>query len=238
VKFDDPEVVAREYADETRFAARRVAFSDYVEGPTAEDLALEAVRDLAPSRVLEVGCGLGEFAARMSRELTADVIAVDVSPRMVELTENRGVDALLADVQKLPFEDGEFDIVVANWMIHHIPDRDAGLGEIARVLRPAGSLLAATFSIEHLRGLYEWLGAAELGDLEFSSESGGELLGHYFASVERRDADGIVRFPNRDAVYGYLSSLVRGRELAEQLPEFDGEFRARSRQSLFVATKP
>ena len=50
--FDDPELVAREYEGETRFAARRVAFSEFVEGQTAEELAIEALREMAPSWVL------------------------------------------------------------------------------------------------------------------------------------------------------------------------------------------
>ena len=236
MKFDDLELVAREYEDETRFAARRVAFSEFVEGQTAEELAIEAVREVAPSRVLEVGCGLGEFAERMTRDLKIEVRAVDLSLRMVELTRERGVNAIVADAQDLPFAHGEFDCVVANWVVHHFPDPDAGVGEMARVLRPEGRLVAATFSTEHMRDLYDWLGASDVGDLEFSSENGAELLGRHFASIERRDADGIVRFPDRDSLHTYLSSLIRGAELAPRLPEFEAVFEAQSRQSIFVAT--
>jgi SAM-dependent methyltransferase len=236
MKFDDPELVAREYGDETRFVARRVAFSEFVEGQTAEELAIEALREVAPSRVLEVGCGSGEFAERMNRDLEVDVTAIDLSPRMVELTRERGVNAITADAQDLPFADGKFDCVVANWVIHHFPDPEAGVREMGRVLRSEGRLVAATFSTEHMRDLYDWLGASEVGDLEFSSENGAELLGHHFGSVERRDAHGIVRFPDRDSLHSYLSSLIRGAELAERLPELEGVFEAQSWQSIFVAT--
>ena len=236
MRFDDPELVAREYEDETRFAARRVAFSEFVEGQTAEDLAMEALREAAPSRVLELGCGLGTFSERLNRDLEVEVMAVDLSPRMVELARERGVNAIVADAQDLPFEEGEFDCVVANWVIHHFPDPEAGLREISRVLRPEGRLVATTFSTEHMRDLYDWLGASDIGELEFSSENGAELLGQHFASVERRDADGVVRFPDRDSLHTYLSSLIRGAELAERLPELQGEFEAQSRQSTFVAT--
>ena len=235
MSFDDPALVAREYADEARFVGRRVAFSDFVEGETAEDLALDILREAAPIRMLDVGCGLGDFAERVTGELAADVTAVDLSPRMVELARKKGVDALVADVQDLPFENGEFDCVVANWVVHHLPDPDAGLGEIVRVLRPGGMLVAATFSTDHMRDLYERLEAADVGDLGFSSENGAELLRRHFASVERHDADGVVRFPDRDALHCYLTSLVRGAELAERLPEMEGEVRAHSRQSVFVA---
>lgn len=236
MRFDDSDVVAREYADEARFAVRRVVFSDFVEGPTAEELALEALHEAAPSRVLEVGCGLGAFAEQMNCELDAEVTAVDLSPRMVELTRERAVNALVADVHDLPFADDGFDCVVANWVLQHVPDLEAGLREIGRVLQPKGRLIAATFSAEHLRELYEWLQAPDVGDLEFSSENGAGLLEPHFDSVERRDADGIVRFPDRASLHAYLSSLIRGSELAERLPELEGGFEARSRQSIFVAT--
>ena len=155
---------------------------------------------------------------------------------MVELARERGVNAIVADAQDLPFEDGKFDCVVANWVIHHFPDPEVGVREIKRVLRPEGALVAATFSTEHMRDLYDWLGASDIGELEFSSENGAELLGQHFAPVERRDADGIVRFPDRDSLHTYLSSLIRGAELAERLPDLQGEFEAQSRQSIFVAT--
>jgi SAM-dependent methyltransferase len=130
VRFDDPELVARDYASEERFAARRAVFSDLVEGETAEDLAVAALRERAPGRVLEAGCGLGQFAERVEREIGAAVVAADVSPRMVELARGRGVNALVADAQALPFADGEFDCMIANWVLHHLPELDRGLGEI------------------------------------------------------------------------------------------------------------
>src|SRR5918912_1097860 len=84
VSFNDPELVALEYASEERFAARRVAFSDFVVGEKAEDLALAALAETQASRVLEIGSGLGEFAERIGSRLGAEVVAVDISPRMVD----------------------------------------------------------------------------------------------------------------------------------------------------------
>jgi SAM-dependent methyltransferase len=238
VSFNDPELVAREYASERRFAARRAVFSDLVEGERAEDLAIEALREVQPARVLEVGCGLGDFAARITSEVGAEVVAVDVSPRMIELSRTRGVNAIIADAQDLPFHDGEFNCAVANWVLHHIPDVDRALNEIGRLLETDGRLVVATFSSDHLRDLYDWLGATGIGELEFSSENGLAPLRRHFADVERRDANGIVKFPDRGAVHAYLSSLVRGSDLLDRLPHFDSAFQARSRQSIFVADKP
>jgi SAM-dependent methyltransferase len=238
VSFDDPKLVAREYESEERFVARRVVFSDLVEGEIADDLAIEALREVGAARVLEVGCGLGDFAQRVEKELEASVLVVDVSPRMVELAKGRGLEAQVADVQALPFREEQFDAVVANWVLHHLPDRDRGIAEIARVLRPGGTFVTATFSNKHLIELYDWLGDPSVGELEFSSENGMEQLLRHFGRVERRDADGAVVFPSRVSLQAYLASLIRGAELADRIPAFEGEYRARSSQSIFIAKKP
>ncbi len=145
VSLTDPDVVRREYATEDGLAARASVYGreEFGEGD-ARRTALDAIAEVAPRRVLEVGCGRGEFAERLVAELDVDVVAIDQSERMVELTRARGIDARVADVQALPFGDGEFDCVVANWMLYHVPDLDRGLAEVARVLRPEGRLVAAT----------------------------------------------------------------------------------------------
>jgi SAM-dependent methyltransferase len=156
---------------------------------------------------------------------------------MVELTRARGVEASVADAAALPFRVGEFDAVVANWVLHHVQGLDRGLAEIARVLTDEGRFVTATFSAEHLIELYEWLDEPTVAQLAFSSENGEEALRRHFPRVERRDADGVVVFPDRASLHAYLSSLIRGRDLADRLPDFDGEFQARSRQSIFVCDK-
>jgi SAM-dependent methyltransferase len=237
VRFNDADLVRREYASEERLLARRVVFKDFVEGPNAEDLAFEAVREAKPGRVLEVGCGPGYFAERVQKELGAEVVALDVSPRMVELTREHGVDARIGDVQDLPFGDAEFDCAVANWMLYHVPDLDRGIAELARVLRPGGRLVAATFGEDHLRELWSLLGNDKASAVEFNRQNGASPLGRHFQQVERRDADGVVAFPDRAAVRSYVTATIRGAHLADSLPEFDGPFRARSRASAFVAAK-
>ena len=91
----------------------------------------------SPRRVLEVGCGWGELAEWIARDTGAEVVAVDLSPRMVELARERGVDAGSPTCRQLLFADGEFDLVVAAWMLYHVPELDRGLGELARVA-PSG----------------------------------------------------------------------------------------------------
>jgi SAM-dependent methyltransferase len=117
VKADDPAFVAAEYATEHGLAARQSIYGH--SGRDARDVVLDELRAIGPAaRVLEVGCGWGELAARIEEELGCVVVALDLSARMVELARGRGVDAYVTDVQEIPFPDGGFDAVVAAWMLY------------------------------------------------------------------------------------------------------------------------
>src|SRR5712691_1632662 len=112
LKLNSPLVVQWEYASEERQAKRDATYRQLVEGDHAEDVAFAAVAERSPTRVLDAGCGTGELAERLQRELGVDVRAIDLSARMVALTAQRGVPAQVADIQALPFGDSEFDVVV------------------------------------------------------------------------------------------------------------------------------
>ncbi len=157
MKLNDSQLVRREYENEQGLTTRRAMWAN-TDGTDPWEVAFGAVKEVRPRRVLEVGAGPGEFAERLGRDLSAEVIAVDLSPRMVELTRARGVEARLGDVQELEFEDGSFDCAVAAWMLYHVPDLDRGLGQLSRVLRPGGGLVAATNSENNLTELWSLLG--------------------------------------------------------------------------------
>ena len=231
----DPDAVHRDYATECGLAARKHAYR-FAVGPDPRELAFQAVAEAQPRRILEVGCGEGELAERMQRELGADVVALDQSERMVELTRARGVEAIVGDVVELPFRDGEFDCAVAAWMLFHVADVDRALAELARVLRPGGRLVAVTNGREHVAELYELLAAVRGEPSTFSAENGGDLLAPHFSRVDRIDASGWLDFPDRDAAQEY----VRAAQILARwgdLPPFEGALRVRRAPCVFVADK-
>jgi ubiquinone/menaquinone biosynthesis C-methylase UbiE len=185
--------------------------------------------------VLEVGCGRGELAERIARETAADVVAVDQSERMVELTHARGVDARVGDVQQLEFGDGSFDCAVAAWMLYHVADLDRGLAELARVLRPGGRLVAVTNSADNLSELWGSLGPRSARTHPFNAENGAEALSRHFARVERREAHGTVTFPDWEAARRYVAASVTRADLADELPPFDGPLVCSRLTVVFVA---
>ena len=76
-----------------------------------------------------------------ARYPAAHLTAVDISPRAVRKAQRRlgnRADIKLASAQQLPFEDAAFDTVFANLTFHHWNDKQVGLQEVARVLKPGG----------------------------------------------------------------------------------------------------
>jgi SAM-dependent methyltransferase len=198
-------------------------------------VAFDAVAEAAPRRVLEVGCGRGEAAERIARELAADVVALDQSERMVALSRALGVETLLGDVQELPFAHETFDCVLAAWMLYHVPDLDRGLAEIARVLRPGGRLVAVTNTELNLPELWSLFGERALRLHGFSAENGEELLRRHFPRVERRDTCGRLVFETRDAARRYVEASAARSHLAGELPEWQGPLVCTRRSVVFVA---
>lgn len=234
---NDPEHVREEYATEAGLLARRAAYQ-WADGPDAPELLFQTIVALEPRSVLEVGCGPGELSGRIRGELGASVVALDISRRMVELARGRGVDARLGDVQALPFEDESFELAVAAWMLYHVPDVNRALGELARVLRPGGHLVAVTNYLDHLSELRA-LGDRSEGGFEsaFSGDNGRSLLRPHFATVEEQDASGSIRFPDRASVVSYLGSSISLKGAEARLPEFEPPFVVRRHPTIFVAQK-
>jgi SAM-dependent methyltransferase len=236
-RLDDPLLVADEYADDARLRRRAAAFTGETAAADARVPLVEAVAAARPTRILEVGCGWGELAEWVGRETGAEVVAVDLSPRMVELARERGVDARIGDVQALPFADGEFDVAIAAWMLYHVPDLDRGVAELARVLRPGGRLVVATNSRFHLLELRELVGSGP-STLKFSREDGDEHLGRQFAQVARVDLDGRLEFADRAEVEGYVRASISMSPFVANLPAaIEEPFFARRATSIFVADK-
>ncbi len=231
--FDDPASVEEQYACENNLRARQSLYEE-VKGPDVHEVLWQTLVDRAPRRLLEVGGGQGELSERLQSELGAEVSFVDLSPRMVELAQARGIAAQVGDVQALPFADGTFDAVVAAWMLYHVPDLDRGLGEIARVLRRGGALVAVTNSVDHLGELCDLIANPSMAAMTFNRENGEELLERHFAEVERRDLDVEVTVRDRARLVAYQRSL---QVPSQPVPEdVELPFVVHARLAIFVAT--
>ncbi|MEF2976096.1 class I SAM-dependent methyltransferase [Subtercola sp. YIM 133946] len=106
-------------------------------------------------RALDVGCGAGALTEQLVARLGASsVTAVDPSAPFVAALEERlpGVDVRLAGAERLPFAEGRFDAVLAQLVIHLIPDAVPAVREMARVTRPGGRVAACVWDHAGDRG--------------------------------------------------------------------------------------
>lgn len=94
------------------------------------------------TRVLDVGCGSGEFLQLLT-DLGANAVGVDPAPRMVELARASGGEVLEAGFEALPFPDDDFDVATAVNALQFADDPSAALREVARVVRPKGYVAIA-----------------------------------------------------------------------------------------------
>jgi len=103
---------------------------------------------LKPGAVtLEVGCGRGAGAGLILRKFQPAVLqAMDLDVEMIDKAkdylspeERRRLSFYVGDVLRLPYKDGVLDAVFAFGVLHHVPDWQAALGEIARVLKTGGT---------------------------------------------------------------------------------------------------
>lgn len=115
--------------------------------PYAVDLAARAAR-FGPKRILETACGTGILTEELGRILPADVelVATDFSEGMLEITRkkmagDRRVSTRVVDASDLPYPDREFDLVICQFGVMFVPDKQRAFSEANRVLRTGGHLL-------------------------------------------------------------------------------------------------
>jgi len=122
-------------------ASRALSYTELFAGASdhAIDRLLRAAQAKLGDRALDLCCGHGNVSeALKARGCT--VVGVDFSPSMLEMARARVPDAefVEADVQALPVDSEDFDVVVSNFGICHVPDQPRALAEAQRVLRAGG----------------------------------------------------------------------------------------------------
>lgn len=211
---NDAEVLARQYAQDGNLRARQRLW-DISRSEPAFDFnqwSVDLTRAGAGDRVLDAGCGNGLPLARLRKRGCA-AVGVDLSPGMAR---SAGATAVaVGDVQRLPFPDGVFDAAEALMMMYHVPDQKAAAGELRRVVRPGGLVVATTASTDNqneLRTLVEdAVGGGWTWELpsatSFNLEGGGAVFRHAFETVERVDAPTRRIFiTDADAMADYVAS--------------------------------
>ncbi len=171
---------------------------------------LDQVAAPPKARLLELGCGQGNLWKSNLGHIPGgwQITLSDFSAGMLAeaRTNLAGAEGRFkfehCDAQRLPFDDENFEVVIANHMLYHVPDRPQALAEIQRVLKPGGRFYAATNGLAHLQeldqiaeagGLPIRQGRQAFGVAGFNLENGAAQIAAWFTAVElRRYPDGLI----------------------------------------------
>jgi len=220
------------------------------------------------ANVLELGCGPGLLWTNNLDRLHPDhhIYLSDFSEGMLSEayqnihTANVNFSYIVIDAQAIPLPSASFDIVIANHMLYHVPNRPLAIKEIHRVLRPAGKLVAATNGENHMaeiRALFSRLDplvAARsdyaFGVSDFTLENGNAQLAGSFGIVKKRLFPGNLEVTETEPLLAYLHSMItatndksnhpdwkRVRQMINQEISMKGSFHISKSTGLFIAEK-
>ncbi len=197
-------------------------------------------------QVLELGCGTGDtWLANLARiPAGCEITLSDFSSGMLQqarqnLQGRYPFSFEVIDAQSIPFEAGRFDIVIANHMLYHVPNRPRALAEIRRVLKPGGFFYTTTIGDHHLdelfalpyrfdpQGAVDHLKTAS----EFSLESGLPQLQVFFASVTMERYPDSLHVTEAEPLVDFILSTFKFGRLGDRRMELqkfvEGELQAR-----------
>ena len=130
------------------------------------------------SRVLDAGCGSGRHLRALAKLPGLKMVGIDRNPSDVEEAVkalknmpdalSRNFDVQCGDITSLPFESESFDCVICSEVLEHIPEHEAALKELIRVLKPQGNLVVSV--PRYFSERVCWLISAQ-----YSSDEGGHI---------------------------------------------------------------
>ena len=210
-------------------------------------------------KILELGCGTGDIWVNRENRIPENVkiILTDISPLMSgkakeNLEKNENFSFELADIRKIPFGDNEFDAVIANHILYHVPNPEEALSEIYRVLKADGVLYSTTIGENSLRELTEIylkyqdrVNFSYSGNLSFSLDKGEDILKNYFHQIEKKLYLDSLEVTDAGDLMDYIVSYNdvpediqdKIRETINDEIQKNGSFKIIKEQGMFICSK-
>jgi SAM-dependent methyltransferase len=141
-------------ARQERFWTRRAASWDHGAGNNpglvkVVDQVIRSAEATSTMRAVDLGCGSGQLTLTLAKQV-GTIVAVDISQKMIDLLADHATTAgienlegVATPIERLAFPDESLDLVVSNYALHHLRDRDkaALVARIHRWLKPGGRLV-------------------------------------------------------------------------------------------------
>ncbi|MBO4838030.1 MAG: class I SAM-dependent methyltransferase [Lachnospiraceae bacterium] len=168
--------------------------------------------------VLELGCGSGEMwlgkdsvIRRCSRLILSDLSEGMLDAAKEKLRNHSSIEYRVIDIEDIPFPDREFDVVIANMMLYHVPDLLRALREVRRVLKDNGTFYCATYGengmMEYIEQLLDGFPVRSAHNYSFTLQNGQEKLAEYFSDVQKLLYEDALEVTDADDLIDYIYSL-------------------------------
>ena len=221
--FSDTEEMKKQYATDGNLNARVALHRLYSKNQQGWTSWVFGNYRFSPGqKILELGCGNAVIWRANAGKIPKSIKLwlSDISEGMLDAARQNTGDAgieteyAVIDAQNIPYDNGCFDAVIANHMLYHMPDIHRTLGEIARVLKPGGTLYATTVGNNNLKEivdiLYHFDPAIDfaMGPITraFGLESGVALLARHFRPVECLRYEDSLRITEPQPLIDYILS--------------------------------
>jgi SAM-dependent methyltransferase len=262
----DPKLyAAAQFADPAGMDALGIIERYATDVPAGIQTLLDALRPEREAwRYLELGFGSGWLLRRVLEAYPGvQVHGLDMSASLVRAADQAfgaAVQIVRADMDHLPYTPSSFDCVTTCWTLYFMPDVDATLAEIARVLKPGSRLVAATVAPNHMREMTDFsrnvmdpFGGAFIDEVDrrFDTETGLAAVRRHFEGVELHEWGGemvldvptFLRFwelfhPQELARRRGNQIRSRAEILAKNLAGASGRIRLTRHDGAFVGRKP
>ena len=194
------------------------------DGFTFEDWVLEHLHWSGEESVVDIGCGPGHFLSPISQR-AGRVIGIDLSPGMLaqarEAAAHGRAHLAAGDIEALPLAADSVDVVIAAFMLYHVPHLDLALEELSRVLHNDGAILAVTngpADKAEIRQVWKEAGRRIVGPTfevprwldNFNLDNGPSVLGELFDVVAVDRTKGTFLFPDPGPVLSWVQSFRPG----------------------------
>jgi len=189
----------------------------------------ELLKSPLDAKILELGCGPAHMWRECANRIPDgwDITLSDFSAGMLDtawrnlVVTGRSINFREIDAQEIPFEDNTFDVVMANFMLYHVPDRPKAISEIKRVLKTDGTFIAGTVGDDHMKEMMEKVQDARVNktgeayENPFTLQSGMEQLKPYFPNVTMQQYEDSLKVTEVEPIMAYIQSSIRAMDLSE-----------------------